>query len=214
MGATGAAMNDAERNLRAAALADLVLHREAIRCLEADPRLRSSIQEKLTNWPASLARPWNRALELRDWSEVLADNETGAALRRESPLLCVLPPSLHAAIANSVCATGAQTLAQLDPAELQRAKASAATQELHKLGVVAEVFGSLVWGQWDAAHSDVDILILERGIATETDVEAIVSLFVGSPFDIVYLDSLREPSREYLLKQLREHGLPTSRHVK
>jgi predicted nucleotidyltransferase len=79
---------------------------------------------------------------------------------------------------------------------------------MSSIGVVAEVFGSLAWGQWDAGRSDVDILVLERGSASYSAVESIVATFVGPRYDIVYLDQLRGPSRDYLLEKRREHGRP------
>lgn len=190
------------------ALVELMLHREAIRALQVDPRLRSRIREIVQSWAPPRALAWTRMVDDSDWGPVLADTPGAAAMRLHSPLPAVLPPALRAAISTVVRGSGARTPEQLDLAELQRAKAYAAIEELRSVGVVAELFGSLVHGRWDARRSDVDVLILERGNATESAIEDVLKLFVGPKVDILYVDTLRGPSREYLLKMFREHGRP------
>lgn len=195
-------------------LVSLVLHQEAVRLLDSDLRLRARVLALVQSWKtsrtglATRAGQWEQLVERSAWGEVLAEPAHGAELLQRSPLTVVLPASLRVAISTAIRSSGAKSLRQLDLVALQRAKAAAAIEELSSIGVVAEVFGSLVWGQWDAKRSDVDILVLERGSASDSAVESIVATFVGPRYDIVYLDQLRGPSRDHLLKQRREHGCP------
>jgi transcriptional regulator with XRE-family HTH domain len=193
-------------------LVRLVLHQEAIRLLDSDLRLRARVLALLQTWKtsrtglATRAGQWEQVVKRSAWSEVLAETAHRAELLQQSPLTIVVPASLRVAISTAVRSSGAKCLKQLDLVALQRAKAAAAIEELCSIGVVAEVIGSLAWGRWDARRSDVDILVLERGSASDGAVEAVAATFVGPRYDIVYLDQLRGPSRDFLLRQRREHG--------
>lgn len=88
-----------------------------------------------------------------------------------------------------------------DRRRLACVRARAALEWLTGQGVEAAVIGSLARGPF-RDHSDVDFLVLScpRALryALEGGVEACME---GLPFDVVYLDELREPFRQRALAE-------------
>lgn len=85
------------------------------------------------------------------------------------------------------------------------AQGKAAIAELRKIGVKAELIGSVVWGQFHAS-SDVDFLIVDDGGVSDGVIYDKVASKLENPFDLVFLDRLRPASRDLILKQRAENG--------
>lgn len=81
------------------------------------------------------------------------------------------------------------------------ARARKALDWLAGQGVEAAVIGSLARGGFKD-HSDVDVLVLscppDRRYTLETGVEAVME---DLPFDLIYLDEVREPYRARMLAE-------------
>ena len=90
-------------------LQSLLMHREAVQRLLAEPALAKRAQRTLKRWRANadprsheLLDEWERILHERDWAAALQENERGQQLRQASPLSTLLPEDVRLAIIATV----------------------------------------------------------------------------------------------------------------
>lgn len=76
----------------------LLMHREAVRMLQADPALADKALSILKRWDEhvsgcskSLRDRWQQIISERDWDSALEESERGNQLRQASPLAILLP---------------------------------------------------------------------------------------------------------------------------
>lgn len=86
-------------------LQSLLMHREAVQRLRAEPALANRALQTLARWridadPRShpLLDEWERILREQDWAAALQENERGQQLRQASPLSTLLPDEVRLAI--------------------------------------------------------------------------------------------------------------------
>jgi predicted nucleotidyltransferase len=83
-----------------------------------------------------------------------------------------------------------------------RQAARGALDRLAAAGVGAGIVGSLARGRF-LGHSDVDILILDAaGLDDGTIIGLVEPEMRSLPFDIIFLDRIREPERSWLVEEL------------
>jgi hypothetical protein len=87
----------------------LLMHREAVRMLQADPLLAERALAILARWDTHVcgrSRPlrerWAQIISERDWDAALEESERGNQLRQASPLSILLPNKVRLAIIQSV----------------------------------------------------------------------------------------------------------------
>jgi hypothetical protein len=74
----------------------------SVQKIEADPSLRSRLDQNVSRWPNSRLRArWQERLQ-QPWTllrvQLLADSDEGAAVRQNAPLAGILPPLERARI--------------------------------------------------------------------------------------------------------------------
>lgn len=82
-----------------------LMHREAVRMLQADPSLAERALATLARWDAQtsncttpLRERWVRIIAERDWAAALDTSDVGHQLRQASPLPCLLPDDVRMSI--------------------------------------------------------------------------------------------------------------------
>lgn len=80
----------------------LLMHREAVRMLQADPALAEKALSILKRWDGhvsgcskTLRERWWQIISERDWDSALEESERGNQLRQASPLAILLPNSVR-----------------------------------------------------------------------------------------------------------------------
>lgn len=92
-------------------LQSLMLHKEAVRMITANPALLQQVIDTLEGWRASpnkhsqfLWDEWSAILHRRDWRRALSNSRHGKELRQASPLPTVLPPEIRADVLAQIAA--------------------------------------------------------------------------------------------------------------
>lgn len=87
----------------------LLMHREAVRLLQAKPELVHKAVDILAVWGARVSprsKPlrdeWVSIIADRDWARALEESERGNQIRQASPLACLLPRETRTAIIRQV----------------------------------------------------------------------------------------------------------------
>lgn len=90
-------------------LQSLLMHREAVRMILANPALADRALATLSRWdthvsPRSkpLRDAWVQIIQDRDWAAALEESERGNQLRQASPMATLLPNSVRLAIIRQV----------------------------------------------------------------------------------------------------------------
>lgn len=183
-----------------ATLKSMALHVEAVRLLSLKPALANQADELFRSLPPSKQTPELREVFMkRAWADLVAPGQSGERLRDASPLPRLVPE----ANVNDVVARFAKDEARRRRVLLQ---AEQAIKALGDIGVKAELVGSLIWGQFKP-HSDVDVLILERGHATDGDIYgAVMTNIKDAESDLVFWDSLPDSSKLLIDAQRQRVG--------
>lgn len=99
-------------------LQSLLMHREAVALLRADPSLVGRLSETLVRWsrrddPNSrpLLQRWADIITSQDWEAILAETEEGQQLRQGSPLPTLLSEQTRLSIIHTVRSMREQTRA-------------------------------------------------------------------------------------------------------
>lgn len=87
----------------------LLMHREAVRMVEANPALIKKLLEILSRWDTHVSarsRPlrerWMQIVRERDWTLATEDSERGNQLRQASPMAVLLPNDVRMRIIRQV----------------------------------------------------------------------------------------------------------------
>lgn len=87
----------------------MLMHREAVRMVEADPSLVDRLLEILARWDTvasgrsgPLRQRWEQIVRERDWKLAVEESERGNQLRQASPMSVLLPSSTRVEIIRKV----------------------------------------------------------------------------------------------------------------
>ena len=87
----------------------LLMHREAVKMLLADPALAEKALAILDRWDGHVSQrskplrdQWVRIISERDWSRALEESERGNQLRQASPLAILLPNDVRLNIIRAI----------------------------------------------------------------------------------------------------------------
>ncbi len=83
----------------------LLMHREAVQMIQADPALIGRALDILARWDKTMgvrSKPlrdrWVQIIQDKDWALAVEDSELGNQLRQASPMACLLPNDVRLGI--------------------------------------------------------------------------------------------------------------------